>query len=159
MMFRITKVLENLDWLWKAVLVVTLAPFALYLAVISIDRTPPFKMISYTATAARAGDPVKIVAHVKRDLDRECDNERSTVMIDSTGARFDYIARVKTSAEAIRANDLASPDALRLNLMLLSGMSPGPAKIITTIEYRCNISHELFAPLVTQTVFDIEVLP
>ena len=158
-MQKMTSILASLDWLWKAVLVVTLVPFALYLAVVSIDRTPPFQMISYKATAARAGEPVKIVARVKRDLDRNCDNERSTVIIDSSGARFDYIARMKASAEAIRANDLASPDALRLELMLPSGMPPGPAKIITTIEYRCNISHELFMPLVTQTVFDIEVLP
>lgn len=130
----VTKTLERLNILFLLIIAVCVMQVAVWV----FDTAPPFKLLSYTATEARAGQSTLVEATVWRALDRNCSVVFSRHMFDARGVRFDLSGSQIMSADALRALDRISPGKLRLNAVVPSVAAPGPALMVTVLEYRCN---------------------
>lgn len=125
----------------------------------SLDRTPPFEMLSYNALPARAGDNSIIKLDVRRDLARKCSVTYSRMFFDAKGARFEVTSGQQVmSAAAIEESNKRAPNTLRLSIMVPTKASPGVGALITTLDYACNPVHQLY-PVQVLITMDIEVLP
>lgn len=152
----VTKTLERLNIFFLLVVAVCAAQVGWWM----FDRAPPFEMVSYSSTNARAGEPIFIDATVKRDLSRECSTVFSRHMFDSRGVRFDLSGQQMMSVSALRTLNQISPDKLRLNVMVPPIAATGRAMLTTVLEYRCNPWQEsLGRPIRVEMVTYFDVLP
>ena len=139
----VTTALQKSKWLWRAILIACLIQVAFW----AFDRSPPFKLISYTSTSAPPGKSVLLTAKVRRDLSRECSVVFSRHFFDSSGARYDLVAGQYMSAYALRLMDQLTPGELRLRDDLPESVTPGLAHLFTNLEYSCNKFHRLVWPI------------
>lgn len=144
---------------WRIVPVLLILFLIGQLALWALDREPPFKLLNYTTHPARAGGVLAIDASVSRDLDRGCYVELSSSIVDAIGVRWDFGATQSVSPNGIRDIDALSPGKLLRKIQLPTGISPGPASVLSSMTYRCNPLHDLIRPISVQTRFEFEVLP
>ena len=128
------------------------------LALLALDRSPPFESLSYTAMNARPGSTAYIDAVVQRDKDRLCDVTFSRFFIDAKGTRWEVTPYTHLTAKGIAKFDEASQNRLRLPIPVPALAAPGPATFIVSLDYRCNITHWL-TPIDVVLVYKFEVLP
>lgn len=122
----------------------------------SMDRQPPFAVLSVEPAAARPGQFVTIRAKVRRDAHRQCSAAFSRYVFDAAGARFD-LGRSFASSETIADMEQRTPGAVRVTFLVPVSMESGPAALVTDLEYECNRAHRLW-PIHTRTVLPFEVL-
>lgn len=141
------------EWLARCIILggVTLV---LYYAA---DREPPFYVISTEPAEVKAGEFVTLKSAVYRDVSRGCNTEFSRFLWDAHGARFD-LGTSKMSADAIAMMDRKSPGRLTLSVHVPTAVAPGPARLQTTIMYRCNRTHAWW-PIETSVDMPFTVLP
>lgn len=125
--------------------------------VLALDRRVPFQILEVYPAAARPGEQVQIVAKVRRDLDRNCASDMSRYVFDSRGMRWDEPTR-HFSAETIEVLAGSQPDMLRLSVMVPFDAHPGPGKVVSDLEYRCNITHAAW-PIRVTAVMPFTILP
>lgn len=155
-MTKITRTLERLNIL-SLIIVLACALQVLWWV---FDTSPPFELVSYTATAAQPGGVTRIEAVVKRDLARDCSVTFSRHMFDATGVRFDLSGQQMMSASALKTLNEISPDKLRLNIAVPAIAAPGRALVTTVLEYRCNPWQESIGrPIRVEMKNYFEVLP
>ena len=155
MMLRVNNVVQRLVWLWRIVLVICAVP-VLYWA---LDRSPPFELISAQTNSPRPGEIMYVDARVRRDIHRECTAEFSRYLFDRNGSRHEAQGPQLMTAQAIREMDAANPGVLRVQMQIPFGFPPGPAKMVTVLQYRCNPLQDLFRPINVQMSIPLEVLP
>ena len=143
MMTLATNIVFRLQWLWRAILIGCLVQVGYW----AVDRSSPFKLISYTTTSAPPGGSALVVAKVRRDLARDCSVVFSRHMFDASGARFDIVSGQFMSAYALRLMDALTPNELRLRVDVPASAAPGLAHVFSTLEYSCNPFHRAFAPI------------
>lgn len=127
------------------------------LAVLLLDRNPPFEVTDVYPSSARPGEFVTIQARVHRDSDRHCDAEFSRYLFDSSGTRFD-LGQSLASASFIAALEAKSPGLLTVTVQVPSAAQPGLASLDTVLEYRCNITHSWW-PIHVETSLPFEIMP
>ena len=125
----------------------------------SLDRTPPFQVLSYTTEPAKAGGTVLLYADVWRDTTRNCSLEFSSYIYDSIGTRWDYEGVQLVTAEGMTALEAKTPGKLFRKMRIPENMAAGPASIQTYMSYRCNPLQDLVRPIQVSTEFLFEVLP
>ena len=143
MMTLATNIVFRLQWLWRAILIGCLIQVGFW----AVDRSSPFRLISYTTTSAPPGGSALVVAKVRRDLARDCSVVFSRHMFDASGARFDIVAGQAMSGYALRLMDALTPGELRLRVDVPASAVPGPAHLVSALEYSCNPFHRAFAPI------------
>lgn len=144
-------------WVWLPWLF--LAGITVQVAVWAFDREPPFRLISYTAAPVRPGGVLRIEGIVKRDLARECSMVGSRYYVDAAGVRYDIGGGQTMTAKAIASLNAAAPDRLLQAHQVPAYIATGPAKLVTTMAYSCNILHDLIRPIPVDLVIDFQVIP
>lgn len=155
MVYRMTKVLQRAEWFFSLVLVLCAVPVLYW----SLDRSPPFALLSAQVNSPRPGGILYVDARVRRDLDRECSVEFSRYLFDRNGSRHEAGGPQLMTPQAIRAMDAAAPGILRVTMQIPIGFPPGPAEMVTVLQYRCNPIQDLFRPIGVQMTIPLEVLP
>jgi hypothetical protein len=124
----------------------------------SLDRSPPFVMVSYTSKPTKAGDVVIFRATVKREMHRHCSVTYSRMFYDSSGSRYDITegAQIMNSI-ALDDQNRRTPDSLILSVKVPSAATPGVGVLITVLDYECNPVHKLY-PIPVLLTMDVEVL-
>ncbi len=141
------------EWVARVILMLALMLVLYYAA----DRDPPFRMISSSYAEGRAGEDIKIVNQVHRDISRNCNTEFTRYVFDSTGARYD-LGHAKASAEMIARMERMTPGMLVVSLRIPSNAAPGPATLQTVVYHHCNRVHAWF-PIETTVDMPFTVLP
>ena len=144
-------------WVWLPW--IFLVGLTIQLAVWALDREPPFRLISYTAAPVRPGGVLHIDGIVRRDLGRRCGMVGSRYITDSIGVRYDVASANAMTANALAQLDAAAPGRLLQAHRIPAYITPGPAKMVTTMVYSCNILHDLIRPIPVDVVIAFEVLP
>lgn len=142
-------------WLWMFIIAVSIGQVIWW----ALDRDPPFRVDSVRVTNARQGGLVHIDAEVFRDVRRDCGVTLSSHIYDSTGARFVVDGSTIISSAGIAALERKSPGKLRRTIQLPEGVAVGPASVVSSMAYTCNLMQEVFRPIQVQTEFQFEVLP
>ena len=117
----------------------------------SLDRQPPFEVLSVTPAFARPGETVVIIASVRRDVARNCSATFSRFIFDSKAARFE-LGNANATADTIRRMERRSPGMLTVAALIPLVAAPGPAVVETAIEYQCNVMHAIWPIAVTATL-------
>lgn len=141
------------EWLARCIILGGLTLVLYYAS----DREPPFAVISTEPAEVKAGEFVTLKSAVYRDVTRGCNTEFSRFLWDSHGARFD-LGTSKMSAAAIAEMERMSPGQLIVSVHVPPAVSPGPARLQTTILYRCNRVHSLW-PVEMTADMPFTVLP
>ena len=126
--------------------------------VMAADRTPPFRLINYAATPAPRGGLAFIDAQVHRDVRRSCAVKLSRFLIDAAGTRWDMVPLSAIAADGLRAFEAASPSRLRFPVEIPRAAAVGPATLLTSLAYRCNVTHDI-VPIDVVLSFWLDVLP
>lgn len=154
-MQRATAVLERMMWLWIVLLSVSVAQVAYWW----FDRAPPFSVTSYSVAPVYQGGYIHIDAIVKRDLTRECSVTLSNNLYDSSGSWYVLEPPVRLQHGTIAAVDRKTPGRMVRNMPLPEGVAVGPAALVSSMAYECNLLQELVRPISVQIEFPFEVLP
>jgi hypothetical protein len=144
-------------WRWVPLLLIVGMLFQC--SIWAIDREPPFSVTSYTVQPVHVGGVLVVNADVRRDLDRECYVDLSSQIVDSVGVRWELGIMQSVTPDGVRELSAKSPGKLIRKINLPPGMSPGPASLLSSMIYRCNMLHDLVRPITVDTRFDFEVLP
>lgn len=149
-----TLILHRSAWLAWALL----AASALSFGYMVFDSRPPFELRGYTVSKSHAGELLRVDASVKRDLARGCSVAFSRHIFDSVGTRWDVQGQTNMPATALSQLDQQAPGKLRLAVPLPLGIAPGPARLVTPLEYKCNPWHAV-QPIVVVMTIEFEVVP
>jgi len=141
------------DWLptwtlWAALLIVVVQ---------AMDRRPPFELLHVYPAQARPGEVLTIYADVRREQTRACAVDVHRSLHDARGKRWDY-PDAHFSSEAIALSEERTPGRMAPSFLLPEMAAPGPAQIITSLQYRCNKTHALWPIELTHTL-PLTVLP
>ena len=153
-MTNMTSLLERSAWLAWALIVLSMIGAAWMIA----DTDPPFRMLSYESTPARPGGILRVDAVVQRALSRRCSVTFSRHLFDSEGTRIDISPAVVMTADALEGLDRAAPGQLRLAISIPAHTLPGPARLVTPLQYQCNAWHAI-RPIETTIVMVVEISP
>lgn len=144
---------QRMHWLAWTILAVGAASAAWQAS----DREPPVTLISVMPAAARPGEPITIVAKVRRDKTRACAVDVSRYVLAADDAMYD-MGNSTRSAQLIKDLERRSPGMLRLRFVVPLGAQPGPAELVSVLEYRCNTVHRYW-PIELTTLMPFQVLP
>ncbi len=154
-MSKTTQLLERMMWLWVLILAVSIGQVVLW----SLDRSPPFRVDSYTIAPVHRGGTITLNAKVARALDRECSVTLSNSLYDATGARHVIEPPIKFTPKDLAALERKTPGRMMRNLPLPEVVPAGPASLVSSMEYTCNPLQEMLRPIPVQVEFMFEVLP
>lgn len=140
-------------WVAQFIIVSSIAIVGYY----TLDREPPFAVLSVEPASAKPGEWITIKAAVRRDVRRNCSAEFSRYIFDSSNTRFDVGTQV-ASAELVKAINERSPNELKVSFIVPQTASPGSAWMETVLQYHCNKVHRIW-PIEVTTRMPFEVLP
>ena len=150
--YQFMRRLVLLPWL---VIVLLSAQILVWMA----DRHPPFEMLSATVNAPRPGEILRLDARVRRDLGRDCAVEFSRYLFDRYSTRYEGAGPQLMTAQGIRDMDAGYPGGLRVNMLVPVGFPPGPARMVTLLQYRCNPLQDIMRPIEVVMTVPFEVMP
>ena len=150
---RMDHTLQTLIWIPRLMLFVA----AVLIIIQAMDREPPFGILSVEPASARPGELVTITARVKRDSTRDCSAAMSRSIFDSSGQRSDYPI-MRFSDAVIDDMERRMPSMLKVTIQVPANATPGPAQLVSVLDYRCNRVHALW-PIEVTTVMPFEVIP
>lgn len=151
---RFWTVLERLRWLPLLFLVAVLGQCTAWM----LDRSPPFRLLSYWTNQPKPGGTLVVRAKVQRDLDRECSVTFSRYLFDKVGARHEASGPQMMTPKALRNMDALAPGELNLQIPIPTNFPPGPAMLATVLEYRCNPLQDVLRPIGVELNMAFEVL-
>lgn len=122
------------------------------------QHTPPFEVISYETASVKRGDTAFVVVKVKRDLGRKCYVTFSRYLFDSKGYRYAFGKEESMTPSGLTRLENLNPGELRLALPIPDSISPGTARYVTDLSYRCNPFHVL-QPVAMTMEIPLEILP
>jgi hypothetical protein len=124
----------------------------------AFDRSPPFELKDYTVFNGRRGETLLVSATVHRAVDRSCSVTFSRYLFDAKGVRTDLSGIQYMTASALEQMNRVNPDRLLLNVKVPDSVQPGPAKLVTSLEYVCNPIQRLW-PIDVLLEMNLVVLP
>lgn len=122
----------------------------------TLDREPPFRRISATASPTRPGGTMRVDAVVWRDLTRYCSITYGRYLWDSTGFRHVIVDGGIVSDQERR--DYKKADEMHDKIVIPPGAAPGPGVLEADLNYVCNPVHFL-RPIHVKTEIAVEILP
>jgi hypothetical protein len=135
----------------------TLFAALIIVAAQALDRKPPFSVLHVFPAHARPGDQITIHAEVWRDSGRSCAVTMGRSVFDAARVRFDFPV-ASFSATAIGAMETRTPGLMAVSFVIPPGAAPGPAELVSALEYRCNQAHTLW-PIEVTTHVPFTILP
>jgi hypothetical protein len=137
--------------IWSALLVIPITW--------ALDRKPPFSVLPAQAETptVRAGETLRMVLPIRRNLDKLCSATFTRHIIDAAGFRHDLGGVQFMSAESLHAMDIAGP-LVKVAVPIPIEVSVGPAVLTSDREYECNPLHT-FWPIRTSMTFNFTVVP
>lgn len=135
----------------------TLFAALLIVAAQALDRKPPFAMIHVFPAQASPGEKITIHAQVWRDGSRSCAVTMGRSVFDSERVRFDFPVTA-FSARTIGAMEERTPGRMAVSFVVPDGAAPGPAELVSALEYRCNQAHTIW-PIEVTTHVPFTILP
>ena len=120
------------------------------------DREPPFTVLRVWPASAAPGEEITIHVDVKRQIDRNCSARMSRSIFYSTQERTD-LGTAHFSAQTIAAMERATPGRLHVNFVVPKGADPGPAALVSSLEYVCNATHR-WVPIEMTTTMPFTIL-
>lgn len=141
-------------WVWTLIIVVSVLQVCYW----ALDRSPPFRVESYTVAPVHRGEVVSIDAKVWRDVNRGCSVTLANSLYDSKGVRYSIEPPIKFTPGDISALDRKSPGRMMRNIQLPDIVPAGPASIVSSMEYECNLLQEIIRPIRIQAEFEFEIL-
>jgi hypothetical protein len=145
----------SIRWMWLARTVIVLS--LLIVIGYAADRRIPFRMLGSDYAEGHRGGTVVLRSHVWRDMGRTCSAEFARYVFDSAGSRFDLGSSIATDA-MIRGMESKSPGRLIVAIEIPLQAAPGPARMLTSLQYRCNKVHAIW-PIEATTELPFTVLP
>jgi hypothetical protein len=136
--------------------ILVLVYVALQITIWSFDRHPPFEILSSDLAAATPGRALFISATVRRDIARKCSASYSRTIIDSNSFRYDIPGTQSASSRLIKQLDSMHTGRMSVSIVLPDEISPGPATLVTSLEYVCNPIHRVF-PIEVLTIIPFRV--
>ena len=130
---------------------------AAVLAYWSVDRTPPFTLLSYSTEPVKRGGTALIKANVVRDVTRGCTVTYSRFLFDSRGFRYDLNEQQRMTAEAIKSLDKITPNVLSIAVPIPQDISVGRALFQSVLHYTCNPLQLIF-PITVFMEVDFTIL-
>ena len=126
---------------------------------LACDREPPFELVrpDYPPPVARPGDHVALRATVNRQTDRGCSVEMERRVLFADGRRID-MAPGKYTAQEVAMSEVRSPGRMAPVIDVPTWAPLGRADVVSTLRYRCNITHDLY-PITVVTNLPFEVVP
>jgi hypothetical protein len=110
----------------------------------SIDRSPPFRLESYTSSPTVPGETMLIDGKVWRDSSRDCSVNFSRYLTDSAG----YISNISgiqmLTDAAIDERQAETPNAMHVAVPIPNNVVRGPAELTTVAAYSCNPIQQIF---------------
>lgn len=152
-MMRLDEIVESLMWLFRTIIVAGLLAIVWY----AMDREPPFAVVDSPQTFASPGGWLRVTADVRRDVKRNCEAEFTRYIFDSRATRYD-LGHAVASPQMISQMEKQSPGKLKVAVLVPAGAEPGPARLVTVLEYRCNKVHN-FWPISVTTEIPFEIVP
>ena len=147
-----------LESMWPALvgMVVLLLAATAWLA---LDRAPPFAVtgLPYPPPTVRPGEEVALRATVYRDMTRECSADMERRILFSDVRRID-ITPAHFTAREIALQEARSPGRMAPVISVPIWAPIGRADLITTLRYRCNVTHDL-VPITVVMAMPFEVVP
>jgi hypothetical protein len=122
------------------------------------DRAPPFEIMPHAPIQVRAGEWAELRVPVKRDLSRHCDATLDRYIFDANNKRFDIGSNLAFSDAMIRRLESQTPGELLMVLQMPPAISPGPARLVSALDYRCNKAHQLW-PISIQHDIHLDIVP
>lgn len=110
----------------------------------SINRSPPFELLSVSTSATVAGEYILIDAKVRRDPSRNCDVKYMRYITDAAGYRTELGGLQYMTDEAIDALEKETPGELHLAIRIPENVVSGNAVIGTVLSYACNPVQQVF---------------
>lgn len=153
-MSRTTAMLERLMWLWMVIILVSIGQVVIW----SVDRSPPFRVLSYQVGPVHQGGVISIKADVWRDTKRDCSVVLSNNLYDSAGTRYVIEPPVSFPAGAIAEIEKKTPGRMIRKIQLPEGVAIGPASIVSTMSYACNSLQEIINPILVKEEFVFDVI-
>jgi hypothetical protein len=124
----------------------------------ALDRHPPFDVLSSNPASVRRGEAVMLTAQTRRDVHRHCSATFARYLYLSNGHRIDLEGDQSISADQIEDLERRAPGRLLVVAVVPSWAPPGPAMLVTNLQYTCNPLHRLW-PIPVTTTIPFEVLP
>lgn len=133
---------EALEAAWPAVVGLFLM-MLLALAWLATERDPPFEVVRVQHAEGYPGDEIALRADVRRELHRPCSAllQRHLLFVD--GRRWDMLPRPFTRQE-IEHQASVAPGTMAPVIRIPDWAPPGRATMVSTLHYRCNITHEVW---------------
>jgi hypothetical protein len=135
----------------------TLMAALLIVLVQAADRRPPFELLGTEPAAGRPGEFVTIYARVRREIPRECSVSVHRSLHDAAGKRWDF-PEARFTALGIAQSESRTPGRMAPTFLIPSSASPGPAEVVTSLQYRCNKTHAIWPIELTHTL-PLTILP
>jgi hypothetical protein len=151
----VDEIFEVLTPVWNAAIILGLGS----LAWLAMDRAAPFGVVEFDRPppSIAAGTNMLMSAKVRRDVERMCSVEGTNRMHFADGTRWEA-SSFKFSAQELAHQEARTPDRLRVSIAVPSWAAPGPAQLVTTRYYVCNVTH-LVAPIEVMSVMPFAVVP
>lgn len=125
----------------------------------AVDRAPPLRVLSIAPAAAQRGHLVEITAQVERQLHRRCSVRITRYLHDAHGFRYELERGISLNARDLEVLERRlNPGYARVTALLPVSMSPGPAKLVSSLSYVCNPLHEVW-PIRVVMVIPVAVSP
>lgn len=153
-MATLDRLANRLVFIGLAFLVIPLAVFCMW----SVDRKPPFELVSYNDITVVPGS--SLVAHevVRRDVERNCSVSFARYTMDSRKVKGNESPTTFMNARAITNLSLTMGlDHLDITYPISDDMPVGQASLITVLDYRCNPLHMIW-PIQVVTVVPFNVI-
>ena len=150
---RLNLVFAATSWVANCIIILGLLAVVYF----AFDRAPPYSVLSVEPASARPGEMVKLRMHVRSDVSRQCSADLSRFVFDALNARY-FLDHAQLSAELIAKMEARTPGIREIAIMVPSSAAPGPARMVSSLEYECNRVHSLW-PIRVTTEAPFTILP
>ena len=148
-------------WLlyWRWIPSTILMVLSGWVLVMAFDREPPFRLLDAWTSQPRPGGVLVVRAKVQRDLERACSVRFSRYLFDRFGSRHESSGPQLMTPQGLREMDAQAPGQLNLQVQIPLSFPPGPGRLTTILEYRCNALQDVLRPIGVEMNIPFEVLP
>lgn len=148
------------QWLlyWRWIPRAVLLALSAWVLVEAFDREPPFALLSSWTSQPRPGGVLVVRAKVYRALERDCSVTFSRYLFDRFGNRHESGGPQLMTPQGLREMDAEAPGELNLHVQIPLSFPPGPGRLTTILEYRCNALQDVLRPIGVEMTVPFEVL-
>lgn len=113
-----------------------------------LDRSPPVRLLAYSAAPVAAGGTASVYAVVQRAQGRKCTSTQSHHLVDSTGRRFDLTTA--GFSETLQSGAVGLTQGRTFTAFAVpEHASQGVSRVVEQSKYICNPIHQLYPIPVT----------